>query len=142
MQTGEQHNCFLVVFDMLNSLFDLYVSQLAAKLGVVVFSPVLWVKPSQPRKDLIADDDVSSHAREDKRPILFGEFASSQLRHEHVQSANATYIGQQGEKNAVHTSLGVRNSELLSIVEELGVGFDVVGALEADMEAQLGLPLR
>ena len=29
-----------------NSLFNLHVSQLAAELGVVVFSPVLWVEPS------------------------------------------------------------------------------------------------
>ena len=98
-----------------NSLLDLYVSQLAAKLGVVVFSPVLRVEPSESRKDLIVDDGVADHASDDKWLILLDEVISSQVRHEHVQSANAAHIRQHCEENAVHTCLGVRNSKLLSI---------------------------
>ena len=123
------------------SLLNLHVPELSAKLGVVVFCPVLWVEASQSRKHLIVDDRVAYHSSDHKWFVLFNHVIGSQLRHKHIEGANAPHIAQHREQDAIHASLRMRDSKLLSVCEEFRVGFDVVGAFEADMQAQLGLSL-
>ena len=118
-----------------HSLLNLHVSELSAKLGVVVFCPVLWIEARQSRKHLIVDDRVANHSSDHKWFVLFNHVIGSQLWHKHIECANTPDIGQHSEEDAIHAGLGMRDSKLLSICEELRVSFDVVGAFETDMQA-------
>ena len=71
---------------------DLHVTELATKLRVVVFSPILWVESGEAREDLIVDDGVAYHTCDDKRLVLFNHGISIKMWGEHIECADATDI--------------------------------------------------